>query len=186
MVLGYDRSWPPPAPMTTIEVALPTKMWDGLQKKAAREGMPLRVYLGLLLSAAYTARVKPQGDVEMEAAVARAFSRRPASIGKRPVIKAEPRPSETPAAAESPVSEPIRIEAPAISEPLLEPEPDPATTPTPEIKAPAIAAAAPALTPGQIRLIRAYRSLKWLPKQIADAVGVDVELVRREFYPGRP
>jgi hypothetical protein len=44
-------------------------MWRGISAKAKAIGLRPRAYLGQLIAAAYTARVCPQGDREMEAAV---------------------------------------------------------------------------------------------------------------------
>lgn len=70
MILDRERSGPEPAPQVLIDVPVPAHMWAGIQRKARTAGIPARTYLGLLVGAAYTARVRPQGDREMEAAVA--------------------------------------------------------------------------------------------------------------------
>lgn len=75
MVLAQNRPGATPPAMLTVPVKLSPAMWDGVQRKAKALGMTGADYLRLLVEAAYTARVAPQGDAEMEAAVSARFKR---------------------------------------------------------------------------------------------------------------
>ena len=75
MILDHDRPGPQGAPMLPVEIRLTPAMWEGIQRKARAMHMGSADYLRLLVEAAYAARVAPQGDAEMEAAVTAAFER---------------------------------------------------------------------------------------------------------------
>lgn len=62
---------------TTLTLRVPTLLLAKLRERAQKEGMPADTYAGLIFCAAYSARVRPVGDTELEAALERAF--RPAA-----------------------------------------------------------------------------------------------------------
>lgn len=175
MILDRELPGPPPTAMVQIDVPMTAKMWAGIQRKAAVAGMPARTYLGLLVGAAYTARVRPQGDLEMEAAVARAFAE--VSRRRRTV------PAEMPAPVAPDAARPSAAVEAAVAEASVAP-----VVPSPVgdvLPPPVVAGVAPLLSSAQIRAIKGYRAVGWLPKQIAESLRIDVEAVRAVVYPGR-
>lgn len=171
MVLEHGRPGPKGSPLMTVPVSMSTTMWEGIQKKAKASGMKGELYLRLLLEAAYTARVNPQGDAEMERAVARAF-RTSKPVSPPVMVTVSPQLPEP-----GPTREAIVHLAEAAAAKLLEevpvaPEPAPVAQQQP-------------LSRPQLQAIRAYRGLGWLPRQIAEALKLDIEQVREVAYPGR-
>lgn len=124
-----------PVPVTLVSVTVPLhpRMVEGIAAKAREVGIRPLDYCRLLLEAAYTARVKPQGDREMEEAVAAVFA---------PVPASQPVPAPVPVAAPA-------LEAAVARAPVPEPPPaalseDPAPKSAEEPAPPAEANVAPA------------------------------------------
>lgn len=130
--------------LVSVTVSLHPRMVEGIAGKAREVGIRPLDYCRLLLEAAYTARVKPQGDREMEEAVAAVFAQVPAS---QPVSTSRPAPdavaAPVPVAAQTP--EPVSARAPLPELLPAAPSDDPAPRPAEESALPAETKAAPAL-----------------------------------------
>jgi hypothetical protein len=179
-------------PPVSIEIELTTLMRDRMLEDAKRRNLSLKVFVRLLLEAAWAARCGPTGDAELDDAVSRAL----AMLTAGPKTKAVPAPMLPP--EPPPPPPPIFLSAIGILIP-----PCLIAGPALSIEQPAVISLARSegnihhlhpvvradgsepkpLTDIQKKQIKAYRSVGKLPKEIAGLMGLNEALVRVFIYP---